>query len=67
MDRKKWLSILLTLVVLFVGFGIQQVTYADADSNIGKFEYNDNSLQPTKTTGFPPKEKEKEDKGLFGQ
>ncbi|WP_408008100.1 hypothetical protein ACJROX_25980 [Pseudalkalibacillus sp. A8] len=63
MDRKKWISILLTLVVLFVGFGIQQVTYAD--SNIGKFEYEDNSLQPTKSTGFPPKEEE--DKGVLGK
>ncbi|MGP4079140.1 DNA/RNA non-specific endonuclease [Pseudalkalibacillus sp. R45] len=58
MDRKRWIPLLLTFIVLFTGFGMQQVTYADSDSNIGKFEYDDNSLQPTKSTGIPEDDKD---------
>ncbi|WP_261131501.1 DNA/RNA non-specific endonuclease [Bacillus sp. Marseille-Q3570] len=58
MDRKRWIPLLLTLAVLLIGLGVQQVTYADSDSNIGKFEYDDNSLQPTKSTGIPEDDKD---------
>ncbi|MGM7700575.1 DNA/RNA non-specific endonuclease [Pseudalkalibacillus sp. Hm43] len=54
---KRILQLILILIVLSSGFAIQQVAEAETNSNIGKFEYEGNSLKPTDSTGYPPEEK----------